>query len=708
MTGTTHRTVVGAALLLLLVWRIVFLVQAGDHPFFDHPVVDAQVYDELARRIAGGEGYPLPVFASNPFYPYFLAAIYKIFGPSTLPVAIVQVLLGLGSAFLVFVIGRRIGGAGAGLLALLLCGLYRPLMLFEGFLLPTSLGVFINLALIALLVRRRPGGPAAGLLGAGLLLGIGTLLQGNLLLFLPFLAVWLFITEKGKAPLRKTAILLAGFLVVLLPVTLRNAVRGGDFVLVSSHGGVNFYMGNNEEATGVFSFPDEEIVMTPENINIHDSKRIAEKAVGKSLKPSEVSRYWTKRGLDWIGRSPGSYLALLGRKTALFWNNMEIPDNVDLYFYQESVPALRWAPFLFGVIAPLGLFGVGVLLARREGGVVLLFLGAQFLSALLFYSHSRYRIPFAVLFTVPAAVGFRFLFDGLRRWGTVRRLWSLGLVALLFVLFNYSPFASGRAAARAYSLSHLANGLLEMGEPDEAELLFREALELLPEHATSHYGLGRLYQIRGEEKKAAEQYRNAVRIVPSFAEAYLNLGASYHALGEDRKAAAELREAIRLRPEWAGARYNLGNVLFDMGRFDEAAVEFGRAVEMDPGNELFVRIHSNARERAGDREGAEETVRLGLTRIGESADLQNRLGDLLEKDGRTGEALGEYLRAVEIDPRHSVAWNNIGLLYYHQGDSEKAIETWRKILVYDPASPVVQNIRMAEEAIRRERVEEVR
>ncbi|MFH1679079.1 MAG: tetratricopeptide repeat protein, partial [Candidatus Eisenbacteria bacterium] len=585
-----------------------------------------------------------------------------------------------------------------GLLALLLGGLYRPSLFYEAFLLPTSAGVFANLLLVAILLRHRPGLSHRNLLGAGLLLGLGTLIQGNLILFLPFLIGWVLFIEKGKGRARGAAALLAGFLLAISPVTIRNVVRGNDFVLVSSHGGINFYMGNNKAASGVFTFPDEPIVLSPENINIHDSRRIAEEAAGRGLKPSEVSWYWARRSLSWIRENPGAYLALLGRKAVLHWNKVELPDNADQEFFTEQIRALRRIPFVFGVVGPLGAFGLALLLRRRRGSVLVLFLAAQFLSALLFYTHSRYRIPFSVALAVPAAIGAVALAQGIRSWPWAGRLWAAGALALLFVLVNAGEFGAGRGVARASSLTHLANGLLESGDREGAESAYREALRLLPGYPTAHYGLGRLCQLAGRLEEAEGEYRAAVRGFPTFGEAYANLGTVYHAMGENEKAVAELLEAIRLRPAAAEPRYNLGNALFDMGRHDEAVRHYRAAGELDPKSERVVRNLSNALEKEGDLAAAEGAVRRGLERIGRSADLSNRLGDLLEKQGRPEEAMREYLRAVEIDPRHSVAWNNIGLLRFHQGEIEAAIEAWRTILAYDPQSPVVANIRMAEEA----------
>ncbi|MFH1278384.1 MAG: tetratricopeptide repeat protein [Candidatus Eisenbacteria bacterium] len=704
MSRPSKRAIaVGALLLLVVALRLLFLAEVKDRPLFLHPLVDAQVYDGLARRIAGGEGYPLSVFATNPFYPYFLAAFYALLGSAVYPVVFFQLLLGGASAFLLYRIGRRIGGFLAGSLALLLFGLYRPEVFFEGFLLPTAAGVFIDLFLLDRLLARRPGGPARGLLVPGLLLGLGALVQGNLILLLPFLIGWLLFTErKGKRAL-PVLLLVAGFLIPVLPVTARNMVLGKDLVLVSSHGGVNFYMGNNASASGVFAFPEEEIVLTPENINIHDSKRIAEERTGRRLKPSEVSWYWTKRGLSWIAGDPAGYVELLARKTVLFWNGIEIPDNADLYFHQERVRTLRAFPIMFGLLAPLGILGMVRLFRERRGAPLLLFLGAQFLSVLLFYIHSRYRMPFAAALAAPAALGLVTLVHALRRWRWSGRIWLVGALALLFVLINHDLLGPDHAAARAFSLTHLGNALHEAGDRDEAEAAFLDALRLLPGHATAEFNLGRLYQAEGRLREASERYRAAVREIPTFAEAYMNLGVVHRALGENERAVVEYREAVRLRPDYWPARYNLGNALQDLERYDEAAGQYELAASMEPKDVNIVRNLANAYERMGDLAAAEKAVREGLGRIGREAELRDRLGDLLEKQGREEEAMAEYRRSVEIDPRYSVAWNDIGLLLYHQGKIEEALETWRKILAYDSKSPVIQNVRMAEEALESKR-----
>jgi tetratricopeptide (TPR) repeat protein len=47
-------------------------------------------------------------------------------------------------------------------------------------------------------------------------------------------------------------------------------------------------------------------------------------------------------------------------------------------------------------------------------------------------------------------------------------------------------------------------------------------------------------------------------------------------------------------------------------------------------------------------------------------------------------AIGEYNRAIEIDPDYAPAYYNRGLAYAELGDTSKAIEDWTKAIEIDP------------------------
>ena len=81
-----------------------------------------------------------------------------------------------------------------------------------------------------------------------------------------------------------------GCLLPIVPVTIRNQVVGDDLVLISSQAGVNFYIGNNPLSDGRTAI----VPGTPGGWweGYHATIERAERATGRDLKPSPVSRYY--------------------------------------------------------------------------------------------------------------------------------------------------------------------------------------------------------------------------------------------------------------------------------------------------------------------------------------------------------------------------------------------------------------------------------
>ena len=119
----------------------------------------------------------------------------------------------------------------------------------------------------------------------------------------------------------------AGLLLVLLPVGLRNLAVGGEFKLTTSQFGPNFFIGNNPSADGTY-VSVENVIGEPQ-LEGKDAKRLAERALGRSLTPGEVSDYWLQKSWDYIRSQPEKWIELLGRKWLMVWNAREIEDSDD-------------------------------------------------------------------------------------------------------------------------------------------------------------------------------------------------------------------------------------------------------------------------------------------------------------------------------------------------------------------------------------------
>ena len=257
------------------------------------------------------------VFYGLPLYPYFLALCYAVSGGSVVAVKVVQIALGLLTVVLTYATGTRLADSTVGLVAAALAAVYGPLVFHESMLIPEAIGVPLYAAgfYSCCLFLDAPSVRRAVLAGA--LLGLACLTKAGVLPFaVLFVAVLLLrpTLAATRPPAAALAAFAVAFVAVLAPVTLHNRIVGGDTVLLTSHAGLNFYIGNNPDADGTFRAPAGTGIGLEEQIA--DSRAVAEAAAGRALRPSEVSAYWSGRGTRLHPRPATALRGALGTEAA--------------------------------------------------------------------------------------------------------------------------------------------------------------------------------------------------------------------------------------------------------------------------------------------------------------------------------------------------------------------------------------------------------
>jgi hypothetical protein len=99
--------------------------------------------------------------------------------------------------------------------------------------------------------------------------------------------------------------------------------------------------------------------------------------------PSQVSRFWYVKGVEFIIDQPGRWLELMEKKIAYFWTGDEVTNNEDTYYFtrfSNELKLLMWhrvIAFPFGIICPLAL--AGIIVSRKLWRKLLLLYGYAFL-----------------------------------------------------------------------------------------------------------------------------------------------------------------------------------------------------------------------------------------------------------------------------------------------------------------------------------------
>jgi tetratricopeptide (TPR) repeat protein len=630
-----------------------FVYYVRNLPFYAHPFGDAEIYLDWARQIAAS--VPTGVFYRAPLYPYFIALALKT-GVGVWPVYIVQTLLGLATTFLVYHIARRLFGPPAALIALGLAALCAPLAFFESKLLSATLVVFLitlGSYLLTLVGDRRQRWIW---LPAGIVFGAAALAWAGAALIFALACIW---AVAGRTAGRKGIWLgVAGCLLVIGVVTVRNASVGQDFVPISSNGGFTLYQGNNRLAAGtlaqppeMFGFKHEGRYLTAITEQEQFEKLYAESLAGHALRPSQISAFWTGRALSWVVHNPGAFALLLGRKLVLALSDYESPSDYSLDLELHTVWPLRLAFVRFGLLLALAVAGLLISRERHAWPLYPVLLGT--LAALLiFYVADRYRLPAYPALAALAGAGAHKLwratrFRKLRPWAVAASVALLLLSTVAFTLplrrgsellraeayrnlaevwqyrssepkkaeaayrtaidiyrQNVSPASRQERLAQAETCVLLARLYAQTGRRDLAEAAVREAAALntglaLPEFAPNQLELARSALAQADTATAIARLSDALAADSSSHEAYLMLGGLLGARGQHAQAFDILSRAARRFPEDPSLLFNLALASLNSGHYQVALDRAEQVLKLVPGHPWAKTVAARARAKLG-------------------------------------------------------------------------------------------------------------
>jgi hypothetical protein len=386
--------------------------------------------------------YQKNAYYSGPLYPYGLAVLRKVFGSPFLPARVLQLLLAcVASAAVAAAVQRSPSRAAAwcAIAAGVVYGCYGSLVFHDFFLYRDGPVAHLSTLLVALPLIARGGGEekislkgeegnggrrggAAFLLG--LLGGAATLMKQTVL---PLALFSLYSLSKksespgGRGRGRSFAFGLLGLALPLGVLAVRNVSAGVPPLTFDTRQAIGLVWGNGFGADATTNPPP-------------GMKEILEEAGGSTSRTARLV-------LAGYRDEPLELPKLFLKKLATFFNEFEVPDNANFYFFRDRLTILRVLP-VFACV--LGVGGVGIcaalkrrVLRKEEGLLALVGILAPLAACLLVQTTSRYRVGAIGPLALGAGFFFLFTFEEIRRrrWGSVALLAApaaaLSLVPLL-------------------------------------------------------------------------------------------------------------------------------------------------------------------------------------------------------------------------------------------------------------------------------------
>ncbi len=223
---------------MILIFVVALLIGGAGYIKYAHtPLeIDALIFKRLGEEVATGSWITSPDFGSirTPGYPLIIGTIYTVFGNNDLYIKLVQVIIFLINAVLLFYIGNLLFSKFVGLLAAFWYVTYYDFIMYSYLLMREIWTIFFILLTLLFFVlyskRHQLGHVVMGSLSFGYLIMIDPRYSFFALILLGF---GFFFSDRWAIKVRDVIIIIAGIMIFLVPWMVRQSYTYDRFILFS-------------------------------------------------------------------------------------------------------------------------------------------------------------------------------------------------------------------------------------------------------------------------------------------------------------------------------------------------------------------------------------------------------------------------------------------------------------------------------------------
>ena len=260
-------------------------------------------------------------------------------------------------------------------------------------------------------------------------------------------------------------------------------------------------------------------------------------------------------------------------------------------------------------------------------------------------------------------------------------------------------------AQRAFNLSFNENALalieMHLGNPEKALKLITANLQHLDEDLTEDgqvlhrsvmlYNRAQLLDRYGDPAEALVEYTKLINADPHQSEYYLQRAAVRRRLEDVTGARDDYAEAIRLSPPYPEPHQQRAELALAIGDIRGALDDLGYVLELAPEAIDARVIRAGLLLEVGAVDDAADDVAKGLEIDPEHAELHLIRAMLARQGGDAVVAHEAFTAALAGDPTLTAGWSNRAVLWYEQGEFQRAIDDLTRALELDDDPDIREN-----------------
>jgi 4-amino-4-deoxy-L-arabinose transferase-like glycosyltransferase len=377
------------------------------------PVSDSAAYDAFARTFSEHGVFGWTKDEPFAFWPpgttFLHATLYSLFGTSYTSIVVANIAISGGVIWSAARVAHRLFSPRIAIATAWVLALWPTLVIYVTVI--ASELPFLLLITVALDIWTKKEQPTIiSAVVAGVLLGAAALVRPvALLLPIVYGVAWALgdprLRQHFGRHLACIAVATIAMATVIAPWTYRNYQLYGERVLISTNGGITFWMGNTPGTDGSYMDPPTELNGVPDN---------------------ELEKILNERAWQYIRAEPGEFALRTLRKFARLYSNESIgvlwnePGIAAVMGEAAVTPMKRVTQLSWGALFVVGLAGVWTL--ARQRGLWPLLISPPFVIIGYFtvvysftVSMDRYHLSFATMMAIFMAIGATSLIDAARR-----------------------------------------------------------------------------------------------------------------------------------------------------------------------------------------------------------------------------------------------------------------------------------------------------